>query len=66
MRWASASTVVTSLHYNVRSLTSVLAYFVQLGLSHEEASELHHRYYKTYGLALRGLVMHHDVGEPIP
>jgi len=42
------------------------AYFVQLGLSHEEAGELHHHYYKTYGLALRGLVKHHDVGEPIP
>ncbi|KAF9652196.1 pyrimidine 5-nucleotidase, partial [Thelephora ganbajun] len=37
------------------------AYFVQLGLSHEEASDLHHHYYKTYGLALRGLVKHHDV-----
>jgi len=37
------------------------AYFVWLGLSHEEAHELHHRYYKTYGLALRGLVKHHDV-----
>jgi len=42
------------------------AYFVQLGLSHEEAGELHHHYYKTYGLALRGLVKHHDVGEPVP
>lgn len=47
-------------------LTFVPAYFVQLGLTHEEAGELHHRYYKTYGLALRGLVKHHDVGEPIP
>ena len=47
-----------------QSLTSFLAYFVQLGLSHEEANELHHHYYKTYGLALRGLVKHHDVGEP--
>lgn len=47
-----------------RGLIPILAYFVQLGLSHEEASGLHHHYYKTYGLALRGLVMHHDVGEP--
>jgi pyrimidine and pyridine-specific 5'-nucleotidase len=39
------------------------AYFVTLGLGHEEASELHHRYYTQYGLALRGLVRHHDVGE---
>jgi pyrimidine and pyridine-specific 5'-nucleotidase len=34
-----------------------------LGLSNEEASELHHKYYTTYGLALRGLIRHHDVGE---
>ncbi|KAF8621583.1 hypothetical protein AX15_007608 [Amanita polypyramis BW_CC] len=37
------------------------AYFVGLGLSHEEASELHHQYYTQYGLALRGLARHHDV-----
>lgn len=47
-----------------QGLTRILAYFVQLGIPHEEASELHHHYYKTYGLALRGLVKHHDVGEP--
>lgn len=47
-----------------RGLTPFLAYFVELGLSHDAASELHLRYYKTYGLALRGLVKHHDVGEP--
>lgn len=41
------------------------AYFVGLGLSHEEASELHHRYYSQYGLALRGLKRHHDVGNAI-
>lgn len=34
-----------------------------MGLSHEEASELHHRYYSQYGLALRGLKRHHDVGN---
>ena len=49
----------------VTSVDFTLAYFVWLGLSHEEARELHHHYYKTYGLALRGLVKHHDVGEPI-
>jgi hypothetical protein len=44
--------------------TSALpAYFMTLGLSNEEASELHHKYYTTYGLALRGLIRHHDVGE---
>ncbi|KAK2466278.1 hypothetical protein APHAL10511_001920 [Amanita phalloides] len=37
------------------------AYFVKLGLSHEEASDLHHRYYVQYGLALRGLTHHHDI-----
>ncbi|KAM6495806.1 pyrimidine 5-nucleotidase [Amanita muscaria] len=37
------------------------AYFVKLGLSHEEASELHLQYYTQYGLALRGLTRHHDV-----
>ncbi|KAF8076490.1 pyrimidine 5-nucleotidase [Lyophyllum atratum] len=37
------------------------AYFVSLGLSHEEASELHLRYYTQYGLALRGLTRHHDI-----
>jgi len=37
------------------------AYFVGLGHSEEEASELHHRYYTQYGLALRGLVRHHEI-----
>ncbi|KAF9534232.1 pyrimidine 5-nucleotidase [Crepidotus variabilis] len=37
------------------------AYFVSIGLSHEEASELHLKYYTQYGLALRGLVRHHNV-----
>jgi len=37
------------------------AYFVTLGLDHDKASELHHRYYSQYGLALRGLVRHHDI-----
>jgi hypothetical protein len=40
-----------------------IAYFVSLGLSEEEASELHHQYYTQYGLALAGLVRNHDVGE---
>jgi len=37
------------------------AYFITLGLNNDEASELHHRYYSQYGLALRGLVRHHDI-----
>ena len=43
-----------------------LAYFVSLGLAHDEAAELHHHYYTEYGLALRGLTRHHDVGNSIP
>jgi pyrimidine and pyridine-specific 5'-nucleotidase len=38
-------------------------YFVNLGLGEDEASELHLQYYKTYGLALAGLIRHHDVGN---
>ncbi|KIM46099.1 hypothetical protein M413DRAFT_441160 [Hebeloma cylindrosporum] len=37
------------------------AYFVSLGLGHEEASDLHLKYYTQYGLALRGLTRHHDI-----
>ncbi|KAJ3989692.1 pyrimidine 5-nucleotidase [Lentinula detonsa] len=36
-------------------------YFVKLGLSDREASDLHHKYYTQYGLALAGLIRHHDV-----
>ena len=36
-------------------------YFVAMGLSHDEASKLHHKYFTQYGLALRGLVRHHQV-----
>ncbi|KAF9076738.1 pyrimidine 5-nucleotidase [Rhodocollybia butyracea] len=36
-------------------------YFVKLGLSEQDASDLHHKYYTQYGLALAGLVRHHDV-----
>ncbi|KAJ3158040.1 hypothetical protein HDU89_000423 [Geranomyces variabilis] len=37
------------------------AYFQRMGFPDEEASELHRKYYTTYGLAVRGLVKHHDV-----
>ncbi|KAJ7047268.1 pyrimidine 5-nucleotidase [Mycena alexandri] len=36
-------------------------YFRSMGLEEEEASALHLKYYTTYGLALRGLILHHDV-----
>jgi hypothetical protein len=39
------------------------AYFVGLGLDKDKASELHHTYYTQYGLALRGLTRHHDIGR---
>lgn len=39
------------------------AYFLTLGLDDERASELHHKYYTQYGLALRGLVKHHEIGK---
>ena len=44
-------------------LIVIAAYFVSLGLEEERASELHHKYYTEYGLALRGLVRHHEIGE---
>lgn len=39
------------------------AYFVSLGIDEDDASELHHKYYIQYGLALRGLTRHHDIGN---
>jgi hypothetical protein len=39
-------------------------YFTKhLRISDEEASKLHHEYYKSYGLALEGLVRHHKIGS---
>ena len=38
-------------------------YFRSLGLDDEEAESLHMRYYKEYGLAIRGLVQHHTFGH---
>lgn len=48
------------------TVSVVSAYFLSLGIPDEEASELHHRYYTQYGLALRGLTRHHNVGEASP
>lgn len=37
-------------------------YFItHLSISQEEATELHQRYYKDYGLAIEGLVRHHKI-----
>lgn len=36
-------------------------YFRSLGLDDKEAESLHMRYYKEYGLAIRGLVQHHAI-----
>ncbi|KAI5481127.1 pyrimidine 5'-nucleotidase [Pseudohyphozyma bogoriensis] len=37
------------------------SYFKRLGLPPDEAAQLHHHYYTEYGLAIRGLVRHHQV-----
>ena len=39
----------------------IRAYFHGMGLSEEDAKTLHTTYYKTYGLAIRGLVKHHQI-----
>ncbi|PWY98278.1 hypothetical protein BCV70DRAFT_202059 [Testicularia cyperi] len=39
----------------------IRAYFHGMGLSEGEAKSLHLTYYKTYGLAIRGLVKHHQI-----
>ena len=40
-------------------------YFMNLGLSDKEASDLQWKYYQQYGLPLRGLVLHHEVGVSV-
>lgn len=39
----------------------IRTYFMRLGLSNDEAEELHTRYYRDYGLAIRGLIKHHTI-----
>lgn len=39
----------------------IFAYFRRIGLDDKLAHELHLKYYSMYGLALRGLVKHHNV-----
>lgn len=65
MRWESAFMVLMAYSdVNHRPVLTRLstAYFVGMGLPDEEASKLHHRYYSQYGLAIRGLVRHHQIG----
>lgn len=45
------------------SAESLAAYLLYLGLSGEEASTLQSQYFVQYGLTLRGLQRHHDVGN---
>lgn len=65
MLWERAYTVPTILSLVVDHDThgartcSVLR---RHGLAEEEASTLHHKYYSQYGLAIRGLVRHHQIG----
>ncbi|ODV90649.1 hypothetical protein CANCADRAFT_148023 [Tortispora caseinolytica NRRL Y-17796] len=43
----------------------ITEYFLNhLNLDPEIAKSLHQQYYKTYGLAIRGLILHHDI-DPI-
>ncbi|KDQ12752.1 hypothetical protein BOTBODRAFT_34213 [Botryobasidium botryosum FD-172 SS1] len=42
----------------------IQAYFRGLGLDHDEATRLHAKYYREYGLAIRGLTRHHII-DPV-
>jgi hypothetical protein len=67
-QWATASIVSSYVHVWVFSevWSSIgSGYFVTLGLDDSEASRLHLQYYTQYGLALRGLTRHHEVGKVI-
>ncbi|THH32936.1 hypothetical protein EUX98_g1271 [Antrodiella citrinella] len=61
--WLDIDNTLYSASSNISHTMGKLihAYFVAMGWSDEEASELHHKYYTEYGLALRGLVRHHQV-----
>lgn len=41
------------------------AYFLGLGLPEEEAYALHQKYYSEHGLAIRGLLKHHEGIDPL-
>ena len=66
MLWENGYTVRAKPRLHILSLCLNVSlhkdYFVSMGLSEEEAGTLHRKYYREYGLALRGLVRHHGVG----
>lgn len=55
--------LLLTIDKNLPLKTPSAAYFVSLGLGQDEASELHYKYYAQYGLALRGLMQHHNIGN---
>lgn len=75
--WGSSSKASCHPTSGAHELTLLLAYFAKLGLPQEEAARLHkvrprtfapcncsfraQHYYTEYGLAIRGLVKHHQV-----
>ncbi|KAH8924805.1 pyrimidine 5-nucleotidase [Atractiella rhizophila] len=61
--WFDIDNTLYSKTVNVAQLMTekIQKYFVKIGLSDEEAHRLHQKYYKEYGLAIRGLVRHHKV-----
>ncbi|KAH9458790.1 hypothetical protein MJO29_009879 [Puccinia striiformis f. sp. tritici] len=61
--WFDIDNTLYSRHCKINEFMSekILAYFIKLGLPLEQAQELHTRYYKEYGLAIRGLIRHHSI-----
>ncbi|OAV88596.1 hypothetical protein PTTG_01516 [Puccinia triticina 1-1 BBBD Race 1] len=61
--WFDIDNTLYSRHCKINEFMSqkILAYFLKLGLPLEQAQELHERYYKEYGLAIRGLIRHHSI-----
>jgi len=61
--WFDIDNTLYSRHCKINEYMSekILAYFMKLGLPVEQAEELHHKYYKEYGLAIRGLIRHHSI-----
>lgn len=61
--WFDIDNTLYSRHCQINEFMSqkIQAYFSRLGLPSDEAHELHQKYYKEYGLAIRGLIRHHSV-----
>ncbi|KAL8277118.1 hypothetical protein RQP46_010446 [Phenoliferia psychrophenolica] len=61
--WFDIDNVLYSKDCGISDLMKdkIQAYFRRLGLPDDEAKSLHHHYYTEYGLAIRGLVRHHQV-----